>query len=336
VRTRARGVALAGLIVALAGCSNDDNPTEPTPYSGPPLLLAFASDRAPSQLFYNDIWFADLSTGEAPFAPLNVNSSSDEGPMGLSGDGRTLAFSSSRILLGSLSGFCLMDVATGQLTLPFRTRQFNGPQNPSLSYDGRYLATNYQIGGDPFMQVVAVEDLAADTLLTLASLNDLGFTNFDPSLNGDATLIAYATNGTHTIGAFDIVLYSVPRDSFIDLPGLNSNQQDLGPAISADGRYIAFTSGRAGGAGLIDVYVYDRQTSSLLDLPGLNTEFSEVQPCLSPDGRYLACTTESEGAGNVRLYDIIAKHVVAMPGVNHPRNVDQYPVLSSRPPSIAR
>ena len=323
------------MILALAGCSSD-NPTEPTPYSGPSLLLALASDRPPSQLFANDIWFADLSTGEPPFAPPNVNSISDEGPMGLSGDGRTMAFMSSRILLGSLSGFALMDVATGQLRLPFRTRQFNGPANPSLSYDGRYLATNYQVGADPFSQVIAVEDLAADTLLPLNSLNEFNATNFDPSLNGDATLIAFATNGSRSLGAFDIVLYSVPRDSFIELPGLNTNQQELGPAISADGRYIAFTSGRAGGAGLIDIYVYDRQTASLLDLPGFNTEFSEVQPCISPDGRYLACMTEAEGGGDVRLYDIVAKKLVPIPGVNSPRNMDQYPVLSSRPPTIAR
>ena len=331
-----RGVLLAGLIVALAGCSNDDNPTAPVPYSGPSLLLAFASDRPPSQLFVSDIWFADLSTGEAPFAPPNANSTSDEAPMGLSGDGRTMAFNSSRILIGSLSGFMLMDVATGRLSLPFRTRQFQGPTNPSLSFDGRYLATNYQVGGDPFMQVVAVEDLADSTLLPLPTLNELGVTNFDPSINGDATLIAFATNGSLSLGAFDIVLYSVPRDSFIELPGLNTNQQELGPAISADGRYIAFTSGRAGGVGLIDVYLYDRQTSSLVDLPGFNTPLSEIQPCLSPDGRYLACATEAEGGGDVRLYDLVTKQLVAIPGVNHDRNVDQYPVLSSRPASMAR
>ena len=335
MRPRLRGALLAGLMLALAGCSSD-NPTAPTPPSGPPLLLAFASDRPPSQLFVNDIWFADLSTGEAPFAPPNVNSTSDEGPMGLSGDGRTMAFSSSRILLGSLSGFALMDVTTGELRLPVRTRQFNGPANPSLSYDGRYLATNYQVGGDPFMQVVAVEDLAADTLVSIPSLNELGVTNFDPSINGDATLIAFATNGSRSLGAFDVVLYSVPRDSFIELPGLNTGQNELGPAISADGRYIAFTSGRAGGAGLIDVYVYDRQTSSLVDLPGLNTEFSEVQPCISPDGRYVGCTTEAEGGADIRLYDLVAKQLVPIPGVNHSRNADQYPVLSSRPPTIAR
>jgi Tol biopolymer transport system component len=327
---------LIALGALLAGCSSD-NPTQPPPAaSGPPLLLAFASDRPPSVPFINDIWFADLQAGGAPFAPPNVNSTDNEGPMALSGDGSTLAFSSGRILLGSLTGFAIENVATGQLHLPIKTRQLTGPNNPSLSFDGRYLATNYQIGNDPFAQVIACEDLAADTLLPLPSINELGATNFDPSLNGDATLIAFATNGSRSLGAFDIVLYSVTDDAFIDLPGLNTNQQELGPCISADGRFIAFTSGRAGGAGSIDVYLYDRQTSSLVPLPGLNTEFSEVQPCLSPDGKYLACMTESEGGEDIVLYDLVAKKRVSLVGVNDKRFYEQYPSLSQRPASIAR
>jgi len=128
----------------------------------------------------------------------------------------------------------------------------------------------------------------------------------------------------------------VTDDAFIDLPGLNTNQQELGPCISADGRFIAFTSGRSGGAGSIDVYLYDRQSSSLVPLPGLNTEFSEVQPCLSPDGKYLACMTESEGGEDIVLYDLVAKKRVSLVGVNDKRFYEQYPSLSQRPASIAR
>jgi Tol biopolymer transport system component len=219
--------------------------------------------------------------------------------------------------------------------LPVVTRTLQHPVNAALSFDGRYLATNYQVGGDPFIQVVAVEDLAGDTLLPIPSLNEPGVANFDPSLNGDATLIAFATNGTRSLGAFDIVLYSVPDDAFIDLPGLNTGQNDLGPSISANGRYITFQSGRGGGAGSIDVYLYDRQTSSLVPLPGLNTEFSDVQPFISPDGRYVACMTESEGGQDIILYDVVEKKRVPIPGVNDGRFYDQYPTLSQRPATIA-
>lgn len=322
------------LAAALAGCSSD-NPTQPAAPQGPSLLMAFTTDRPPSTPFVNDIYYADLQTGDAAFPARNVNSSSDEGPMALSGDGSTLAFSSGRLLLGSLSGFAIQDVATGALSLPNRIRQLSSPNNPSLSFDARYLAVNYQIGNDPFAQVIAVADLPADTLLPLPSINEIGATNFDPSLNGDATLIAFATNGSRSLGAFDIVLYSVPDDQFIDLPGLNTNQNELGPGISRDGRYIVFTSGRPGGAGSIDIYLYDRQSSSLVPLPGLNTEFAEVQPCLSPDGRYIACMTESEGGQDVVLYDVVEKRRVALTGVNDPRFYEQNPTLAQRPSSIA-
>lgn len=324
-------------IAALAGCSTDRSPTAPGAGSGPPLLMAFVSDRPPSRTLVNDLYFADLQQGGPAFLIPNVNSTSDEGPSALSGDGRTMCFTTSRIFIGTLTQIGLLDVATGALRLPTRTRQLSGPSNPSLSYDGRYLATNYALGGDPFAQVIACEDLAADTLLPLPNLNDPTATNFDPSINGDATLIAFATNRVGGLGAFDIALYSVPGDSLIPLPGLNTNQNDLGPAISADGRYIVFQSGRPGGAGIIDVYLYDRTTASLVPLPGLNTPLADVQPAISPDGRWIACMTEAEGGENIRVYDVRDRRLVPLAGgVNDPVFFEQYPILADRPAAIAR
>jgi Tol biopolymer transport system component len=326
------------LLVALAGCSSDsDNTTAPPTGTGPPLLLAYVSDRPPSRTLVNDLYFADLQMGDGAFLVPNANSTSDEGPAGISGDGSTLCFITSRIFLGTLTQIGLQDVATGTLSLPARTRQLNGPSNPSLSYDGRYLATNYALSGDPFAQVIAVEDLDTATLLPLPNLNDPGATNFDPSLNGDATLLAFATNRVGGFGAFDIMLYSVPGDSMIPLPGLNTNQNELGAGISRDGRYIVFQSGRPGGVGLIDIYLYDRTTSSLVEMPGLNTPLSDVQPSISPDGRYVACMTEAEGGQNIRVYDVRDQRLVPLNGdVNHPVFYEQYPVLADRPATIAR
>ena len=329
--------ALPALLVvaALAGCSSDKPPTAPVVATGPPLLLGFISDRPPGRPQVNMFWFADLQEGGAPFLTPNVNSSDgNAGPSALSGDGSTLCFQGSRIFTGTLAQITLMDVATGVLRLPARTRLLNGPSNPSLSYDGRYLATNYGVGSnDPFAQAIAVEDLQTGTLLPLPNINDPDLTNWDPSLNGDGTLIAFSQGSV----VYDVKLYSVPGDSMIDLPGLNTTQQDLGPSISADGRYIAFQSGRAGGVGLIDIYLYDRNTSSLVPLPGLNTAFADVQPAISPDGRYIAYMTEAEGGDDIRVYDVQQKKQVALAdGINDPIHPDQYPILANRPPTIAR
>jgi hypothetical protein len=279
-------------------------------------------------------FFADLRDGGPAFLVPNANSAAgNAGPCALAGDGRTLCFQNTRIFTGTLAQIGLEDVETGALSLPVRTRLLTGPSNPALSFDGRYLATNYAVGFNYTDQAIACEDLVADTLLPLPTINNPDLTNFDPSINGDGTLIAFAQG----LGAYDILLYSVPGDSMIPLPGLNTNQQEVGAGISADGRYIVFSSGRPGGVGGIDVYVYDRNTSSLVPLPGFNTPFADIQPCISPDGRYIACQTEAEGGGDIRVYDVLEKKLVPLaPGVNDPIYAEQYPVLADRPPTIAR
>ncbi len=321
-------LAPLALVLVLPGCSAERIPLSPTGPDQAPLLMAFLSERPPSPAFSSDIWLYDLrSDGPAYLAP-NVNTSNTEGPCALSANGRTMAFFTDRNVLGTLAHVFLYDVATAMISLPTRINQLPFVQNPSLSGDGRFLAVHYQVGS-AFDLFVGMEDLSADTLLQLPNLNDPNAINFDPSLNGDGSLIAFASNRFGSQGAFDIYLYSVPGDSLIPLPGLNSSAQELSASISGDGRYIAFQSGRLGGVGLIDVYVYDRATHSLLPLPGVNTTLSEVHPALSPDGRYLAFATEFEGGRDVRVYDLRAQRLLRLPGLNDPYFLDYFPALAS-------
>ena len=324
-----RYVGCLALLLVLGGCSAERLPGGPTIEDHPPLLMAFMSERPPSTAFVTDIYLYDVHSGGPAFLPANLNTPSNEGPCALSGNGRTVAFYSTRLNTGTLALLFLYDIATAHTTIPEKINDLNLVQNPSLSYDGRYLAAQYQVSG-PFDQFIAIQDLVADTLLAIPNLNSLGATNFDPSLNGDGTLVAFASNRIETLGAFDIFLYSVPGDSLIPLPGLNSTAQELSASISADGRYIAFQSGRLGGAGIIDVYVYDRVTSSLLPLPGANTNFSDIQPAISPDGRFLAFATEDTGGRDVRIYDVRDKRLLSLSDLNDPYFFDSAPVLADR------
>lgn len=317
------------LLLTLAGCSAERLPGGPTVEDHPPLLLAFMSERPPSTAFVTDVYLYDVHSGGPAFLPPNLNTPSNEGPCALSGNGRTVAFYSTRLATGSLALMFLYDIATAQTTIPEKINQLFQVQNPSLSYDGRFLAAQYQVSG-PFDQFIAIQDLVADSLLGVPNLNELGVTNFDPSLNGDGSLVAFASNRFGTVGAFDIFLYSVPGDSLIPLPGLNSDAQELSASISADGRYIAFQSGRLGGVGIIDVYVYDRATAALLPLPGANTNLSEIQPALSPDGRFLAFATEDSGGRDVRIYDLRDKRLLPLSDLNDPYFFDSAPVLADR------
>ena len=226
----------------------------------------------------------------------------------------------------------LYDVAQAKTMIPNKINDLNYPQNPTLSYDAHFLAVQYQIGG-PFDLNVGVEDLVADSLLAVPNLNAPNSANFDPSLNGDGSLIAFSSNRATGLGGYDIFLYSVPGDSLIALPGLNSAASELSPSITRDGRYITFQSGRPQSGSpadsLIDVYVYDRQTSSLLALPGANTPMAEIQPAISPDGRYIAYATESVGGRDVRVYDIREQRLLRIEGLNDPYFLDYFPSLAS-------
>jgi Tol biopolymer transport system component len=312
----------ATVLLLLAGCSVERTTNGPAPPAGPPLRIAFESNRPPSTVGGGDVYFFDPATGApAAFAP-NVNSVSSEMLPALSGDGRWMAFNSTRQLTGTLGTLFLYDVENARLDVPPGPNAFVNCFNPSLSYDGRYLAFQSQVGG-AFENEVILWDRQSDQQVPLPSLHEFGTGDFDPSLSGDASLIALMTNRTGAVTGFDVVLYDVPGDSLIPLPGINTTSNELGVSLSRDGRYLAFHSNRPGGAGLFDVYVYDRQTEALLPLPGANTALSELRPALSPDGRWLAYDSENDGADDVRLYDIANRRLVALPGLNDPYFIDK-------------
>ena len=325
IRNHGRTFAILAAL-AIAGCSkdDDDSPTHPAG-DRPPIRIAFLSERPPSQPFSSDVYFYDASTGAAAYAPPNVNTTSAEGPCGISGDGKHLAFFSNRQATGTIATLFLYDVTTGAVSLPHWASTLFDVNNPALSRDGRYVAFQYAVDADLF---VGVEDLVGDQLLPLGSLNQTGVLSFDPSLNSDGTLVAFSSNRPGA-GGFDIFLYSVPGDSLIPLPGLNSTASDLAPSLSGDGRYIAFQSGRVGQTGgVIDVFLYDRQSQSLVPLPNANTALADYLPSLSPDGRYLVYTTDSVGGRDVRVYDVSARRLLSLSGLNDPYFYDYFPSVA--------
>ena len=312
----------------LPACSSERLPVAPLS-PRPPLILAFASDRPPSPPFSRDVYLYDVENPAPSFMPPNLDSPNLDGPCSLSANGRLLAFFSDRFFIGTQGTLFLYDIATGHLWQPKGVNRLFNLQNPSLSGDGRFVAAQYQLGG-AFSLLIALSEIEADTLIHVPNLNEPNATNFDPYLNGDGSLIVFAYDGARSMGGFDIRLYSVPGDSLIPLPGLNSSNNDLSPSITADGRLIAFQSSRPGGVGIIDVYVYDRVTGSMLPLPGANTEWAEYSPVISPDGRYLAYVTDATGGGDLRLYDIRDHQLVPIPGCNDPYYAENYPAISGR------
>lgn len=317
-------------IAALGGCSKAESPNG-VGLGGdrPPLRLAFMSERPPAPAFSADIYLYDLSTGGPAHLCPNINTTNLEGPCALSSDGRHLAFYTNRIPIGAFAFLLLYDIDTGVTTIPHWANRLENLENPALSGDGRYLAFQYVISGADLY--VGVEDLVGDSLLPVSNLNVPGALTFDPSLSADGRLVAFSSARPGGQGGFDLYLYSVPGDSLVPLPGINSAVNDLAPSLSADGRYLAFQSGRVGTfGGLIDVFLYDRQTQSLVPLPGANTSLADFLPALSPDARYLAYTTEATGGRDIRVYDVVAQRLLDLPDLNHPYFYDYFPALANR------
>ena len=319
------GLALIVAIALMAGC--DKKPTDPGGTAVPQIRIFFASNRPPSVISGSDVYQYDAALGTPAVMPPNVNTPYLEYVPAISGNGSWLAYNTTNTqIVGTVAELLMnrtIDSATVVLSAP---TLFQGPYNPSLSYDGTRLTFQTQLGA-AFDQDVVLVDVMADSVIPTPHLHALGAADFDPSISGDGKLIAFTTT-RH--GTYDIALYDVAGDSLLPLPGLNTNDDDLGVSISRDGRFLAFHSNRPGGEGMFDIYVYDRVTRNFLPLPGANTAMSELNPALSPDGRYVAYSTDSEGGGDIRLYDIGLHLPIPLPGLNDPYFADKNPSICDR------
>src|SRR5438093_10608463 len=134
----ARRVALPAVLALLAGCGSD-----PATRAGSSarVRIAFGSNRPPSHPSSSDIYFYELSTGGPTTMPPNVNTIFKEYVPALSGNGEWLAYNTTNTdLLGPPAQLLLYHVSDARLVIPQRPLAFLNPWNPSLSYDGRYLA----------------------------------------------------------------------------------------------------------------------------------------------------------------------------------------------------
>jgi Tol biopolymer transport system component len=110
-----------------------------------------------------------------------------------------------------------------------------------------------------------------------------------------------------------------------------NQRSDYRPSLSHDGRFCAFASELENQPGRISLW--DRKEKKLIDLPGLNdSPNAQIGPVLSGDGRLLAFTAWNRpGAGArwaVLLYDVGARKMMDLPGVNRPRADARMPALS--------
>jgi Tol biopolymer transport system component len=115
-----------------------------------------------------------------------------------------------------------------------------------------------------------------------------------------------------------------------------NQRSDYHPSLSHDGRWCAFASERENDVGRIQLWdVKERKlvTSAVNDHPGLNdSPNGQLGPSLSGDGKLLAFAAWARpGTGSrwdVLFYDLSAKKLVDLPGVNTPNHDERMPALS--------
>jgi Tol biopolymer transport system component len=110
-----------------------------------------------------------------------------------------------------------------------------------------------------------------------------------------------------------------------------NQRSDYQPRLSADGRFCAFASELENQTGRISFW--DRKERKLIDLAGLNNSPNgQLGPALSGDARLLAFSAWNRpGAGNrwnVLLYDVTARKLLDLPGLNRPGADARMPALS--------
>src|SRR5262249_38303439 len=248
----------------------------------------------------------------------------------ISGDGRRIAFYSDRDLVPGGNADANLEIflhedTTNSFTQVTNTIGGSGNFNPSISADGTHIAflSDRDITGgnaDGSFEIF-LYDVTANNFKQVT--NVITATNQAPSINGDGTRIAFASDGNMTAGNsdgnFEIFLYNTATDSFTQVTdttgGTNANQQ---PSISDDGKRIAFVSNRFSGGnpdGNGEIFLYDNATGGIAQITFTTLyPLGNSQPLISGDGKRITFVSfhdlvaggNSDGNGEIFLFDTTA------------------------------
>ena len=133
--------------------------------------------------------------------------------------------------------------------------------NPSISYDGRYVAfhSNARLSPSDLDQNgdIYVRDLQTDTTILASratSVNGVkgNFTSVNPSISGDGTRVSFGSFATNLGSDTDLTVDTFVRDLVANTTtlvsratgatGVKGNGSSDSSALSQDGRYVAFQS----------------------------------------------------------------------------------------------
>jgi len=225
----------------------------------------------------------------------------------------------------------LSSTGEGKITGKVTPGPKRSDHHPSLSQDGSMGVLAGEVVG--VVNQIHFWDFTKKAMVPLPSFNVTTTAQMAPSYSSATGLIACeAWNRPGIAGRWDVLLYDVAGQRFVDTPSLNSAKFDeRKPLISPDGSWIAFTTNETTEASLTDIRLYNRERDEVVPLPELNSAAMETEPALSNDGRFFAFVSDRPGGKGVRdvyLYDRQEQQLLPLPGLNS-AGQEQSPSISA-------
>ena len=279
----------------------------------------------------HDLEFRKFLKGLWQSTPTNlgptVNSSVMDSTPGISADGLSLYFSSTRF--GGWADLWATTRAT--VSDPWDPPVKLGPMvsssytddTPSISDDGLTLYfSSFRPGGHDNMDIwratrETTDDQWGAPVNLGPTINSSSF-DWSPSISADGLLLVFSSNRPDGVGKTDLWMMrrsttDDPWSEPVNLgPPVNSPDIEATPSISADGLLLFFQSNRTGGyGGQVDIWVVRRKTtddpwSEPVNLgPVINTWGFDGTPSISADGSTLYFASNRPGGhGDEDLWQV--------------------------------
>ncbi len=292
----------------------------------------------------SQVYRRDLQSGNIDIVSLDQSGAPATGliwndPMGVSSDGRYVAFTSYRMSADITDSADRMDVYLRDMTLGTTELASLGVDGtagngysltPSLSDDGRYLAftsratptgPDHVFVRDLQLGTTVVEDLAFDG----SEANNSAGTAY---VSGNGRYVAFSSEATNllaepTSAYEDVFVRDLSTGTLVQASlgpaGCGDGAQCEGPSLSADGHYVAFYAWVSGST----FFRRDLQTGEVLpaevsyDGSPVSEGCIDTPPVMSADGRYLAFSSCAhdlvpDDTDDVYVRDFVAATTVAM------------------------
>lgn len=198
--------------------------------SGDGNLIAYAAWSHPEGAGRWDVMLYDAA-GKRPLNAPDLNQQPlDERMPALSGDGRTLAFTSNAKENVGGTDIYFYDVASGQTTHEAALNSARADIEPTLSADGKMALFVSDRQGGAGGRDLYLFDRTRQEFLPLPNLNSIAHEQ-SPSLSGDGRFIVFVSERISGEGERDVFLYDRAAQKILPTPMLNGKYEDIDPCV---------------------------------------------------------------------------------------------------------